>query len=715
MTTNITRRTFLKQGSLVIGAAALSDQWILFNASPAKAQAAGSFRPHAFIEITEDEAVTVWVGQTNLGQGTHTGIAMIIAEELDADWQNVQSKMALAAEPFKDPFMHAQFTGGSTSIRNRWDILRKAGAAARLMLIEAAAIEWDISAGKCTTEPGKVRHPDGKSISYGRLVAKAKNLSVPEDPPLKKAEEYKIIGSKRNRLDIPDKVAGRTIFGMDMQLPGMCIAVIARPPSYGARPSFFNTKAAMEVKGVKKVVAMDDKVAVCAETTYAALRGREKLVIQWTTGSHPDLNDETLDKIFKEHLGKPGVIAVNKGDAGKALETAAKTVEASYKFPYVAHAALEPINCTAWVEKDRCRVWVPTQGQTTAQQKAAAITGLPVDKVEIMTTFAGGGFGLRGEPDPVIDAVTLSQQMKGPVKVMWTREDDFSNDYYRPGSMSTIKGGLDSQGKLMAWSHKVVSPSIMSRSMPEQVKNGIDPSSIHGLPDMVYPLLNHQVEYVKMDLPIPVGFWRSVGYSMNTFVIETVIDELALAAGKDPVEFRLANMETDSRPYRTLQLLAEKSGWGGAFGAGRFRGIAIGSCFGSSAGHMAEISVDRKTGIIDVHKIVCAIDCGPAVYPDAIAAQMEGAVVMALSLAFHERIHFANGGVKTANFDEYKVLTMGEVPEIEVHISKSRHPVGGVGEPGIPTVAPAVANAVFQATGVRLRELPFNRDALRKA
>lgn len=367
------------------------------------------------------------------------------------------------------------------------------------------------------------------------------------------------------------------------------------------------------------------------------------------------------------------------------------------------------------MEKDRCRIWVPTQGQTAAQLTAASLTGLPEDKVEVMTTYAGGGFGLRGEVDPVVDAVTLSQHMKSPVKVMWTREDDFAHDYFRPGSISTIKGGVDEKGKLTAWSHKVASSSIMSRLMPQHVKDGIDPSSIHGLPDIVYPPLNHHVEYVMMDLPIPVGFWRSVGYTMNTFAIEVAIDELAHAAGQDPVEFRLANMEKGSRPYNTLQLLADKSNWGGSVPEGHYRGVGVTTCFGSSAGHVAEISVDRKNGKIIVHKLTCAIDCGPAVYPDAIVAQVEGAAIMALSLAFHEKIHFANGGVKTANFDEYQVLRMGEVPEIEVHIAQSRHKIGGVGEPGVPTVAPAIANAVFQATGVRLRDLPFKQEMLRNA
>ena len=714
MKIDITRRAFLKKSSLVIAATALSGELHLFNASPAKAGADTTFKPHAFVEIAADHTVIVWIGQTNLGQGTHTGISMIVAEELDADWKKVQARMALAAEPFKDPVWHAQLTGGSTSIRHRWDMLRKAGAAARQMLTQAAAKEWAIDAAKCKTDTGRVIHPDGRSLSYGQLVKEAQKLPVPENPPLKKAEDYRIIGTARDRLDMPDKVAGRTIYGIDFVVPNMCIAVVARPPRFGATPESYDASAAMAVKGVVKVVPLQDKIAVCAETTYAALQGREKLNIQWTTGAAPDLNDATLATMFQEHMEKAGAIAEATGDAKKALAEAEITLESSYKFPYIAHAALEPINCTAHVETDRCRVWVPTQGQTTAQHTAAAITGLPVEKVEVMTTPAGGGFGLRGEPDPVVDAVSLSKALGRPVKVMWTREDDFANDYFRPGSVCRIKGGLDKQGRLVAWSQKVAAPSVMSRMMPEQVKNGIDPTSIQGIPDMVYTLPNRLVEYVLMELPIPIGFWRSVGYSITTFTVETFMDELAHAAGKDPVAFRLDLMAKDSRPYQTLSLLAEKANWGGSVPEGRARGIALGSCFGSSTAHMAELSVDKKSGKVKVHKVVCAVDCGPAVYPDAIVAQMEGAAVMALSAAFHEKVHFSTGGVATANFDQYPILTMSEVPEVEVYIADSKHKIGGIGEPGFPTVAPAVANAIFSATGVRLRELPFNKEALSK-
>jgi isoquinoline 1-oxidoreductase beta subunit len=606
-----------------------------------------------------------------------------------------------------------QATGGSSSIRHRWDLLRKVGAAARQMLVEAAAGQWGLPAEKCVAQDGKVLHPDGRRLTYGQLAEAAAKRPVPEDPPLKDPKDYRIIGTPRQRLDIPDKVMGKTVYGIDFTLPDMCIAVVARPPRYGASYQSYDEKAALSVKGVVKVVPLENRIAVCAKTTYAAMQGRRALDIKWSDGSRPDLDDETIDAFFKEQLEEPGAVAKTSGDAGKALAQAAQTIEQSYTLPYISHAPVEPINCTAHVEKERCRIWIPTQGQTATQDTASKLTGLPIEKVAVMTTPAGGGFGLRGEQDPVEDSVLLSKALNRPVKVMWTREDDFANDYFRPASQCRIKAGLDKGGRLVAWSHKVAAPSVMSRLMPQYVKNGIDPDAVSGVVDMPYSLPNLDVNYVMVNLPIPVGFWRSVGYSVNVFTVESFMDELAHAAGRDPLQFRLDHMEKGSRPYNVLSLVAEKGGWNSPIAEGRARGVAVNHCFESFAAHLAEVSVG-KTGGITVHKMVCAIDCGTAVYPDAIRAQAEAGVVMGLSTAFHEKVRFANGGVKTANYDEYPVLTMSEVPVIEVHIAKNNLKPGGVGEPVVPSVAPSVANAVFKATGVRLRELPFKRDLLSK-
>lgn len=713
MKKEMSRRSFLKSAGLILATAATPAGIQLFNVSEGWT-APGTFKPHAFLEISEDENVTVWVGQTELGQGTHTGIPMIVADELDAAWEKIQVEMALAAEPFKDPVWHRQLTGGSTSIRRRWDILRKVGAAARQMLIKAAAEQWGIPAIKCGAKNGRVIHPNGRSMSYGQLVSAAGKLPVPDNPPLKEPKDYRIIGTKRDRLDIPDKVMGKTVFGMDFTLPGLCIAVLARPPRYGATLQSHDATGAMAVKGVFKVVSLDNRIAVCAETTYAAIKGRDALKIKWSRGAQPDLDDEALDRLFKEHLEKTGAVAKKSGDVKGAFAQAAQTIEKSFKLPYISHAQLEPLNCTAHVEKERCRIWVPTQGQTVAQLTASGLTGLPAEKVEVMTTPAGGGFGLRGEPDPVIDAVLLSKAMNRPVKVIYTREDDFSNDYFRPAHQCRIKAGLDKEGRLVAWSHKVADQSILYRVMPQYVKNGIDQNAVAGITDMPYSLPNQLVEYVMVNLPITVGWWRSVGYSINVFTVESFMDELAHAAGKDPVQFRLDHMEKGSRAYNLLSHLAEKGGWNTPVRTGRGRGVAVTSCFESFAAHMAEVSVSKK-GRIAVHRMVCAVDCGTAVYPDAIRAQVEGGVVMAMSTAFHEKISFSEGGVKTGNYDDYPLLTMTDVHEIETHLFPSGGKAGGIGEPVIPSVAPAVANAVFNACGVRLRGLPFDTGKLKKA
>ncbi|MGD8561278.1 MAG: xanthine dehydrogenase family protein molybdopterin-binding subunit [Desulfarculaceae bacterium] len=714
MDKQVSRRSFLKGAGLIIATAATPAGIQLMNLSQGLA-AGVNFKPHAFLQIAPDETVTVWMGQTELGQGTHTGLPMVLADEVGVDWQKVRVKMALAAEPFKDPHWNAQVTGGSTSIRHRWKLLREVGAAAREMLTEAAAKEWGVKASECKAEGGKVIHKSGKSLSFGKLCGKAASLPVPKKPIPKPPSEYKIIGTSPMRVDIPEKVAGKTVFGFDFKLPNMLVATVSRPPAYGAKPESFDKEAAMAIKGVVAVVPVEDRVAVCAQNTWAAMQGKEALNIKWSQGDHPDLNNEALDKWYRDYLAKPGAPAHPKGDAKAALAKAKTKLEALYKLPYLAHATLEPINCTAFVEKNRCRVWAPTQGQTTVQIVAGKITQQPPEKIEVMTPYVGGGFGRKSEMAVVVDAVVLSKIMKRPVKVVWTREDDFKNDFYRPGYHSSIQAGMDGEGRITSWVQKVASPSIMMRLTPQYVKDGIDPWSIEGAVNMEYNLPNRLVEYVMVKLPIPVGFWRSVGNTLNPFAVECFMDELAHAAAKDPLEFRLSHLKKDQRAYRILKLLAEKSGWGKKLPKGHGMGVAVRTCFESTVGHVVEASVDRSSGKVKVHKITGAIDCGTAVFPDAIVAQMEGAAVMGLSVAFNEKIVFADGGVATNNYDDYPLLTMTEVPEMEMHPAPSGGKAGGVGEPPVVTVPPALCNAVFAATGVRLRELPIEPEKLKKA
>ena len=717
MKPNISRRAFLKYAfsgaglTIAVGLTPLG--WRLAKAAEEKPL---GLKPFAYIEISPDNRVTVLVGQTELGQGTHTGIPMIVAEELEADWEQVRVRQAPAAEAFKDPFMKMQITGGSTSIRHRYDLLRKAGAAAREMLIEAAAKTWGVPAKECTASKSKVQHKkSGKSATYGQLSAKAAKLPVPQDPPLKPANQFKIIGSKQPRFDIPAKVKGTAQFGIDINVPGMCIAVVAHPPGYGMQAESYDEAAAKKVKGVLAIQSLESGVAVCAKTLNAALDGRDALNIKWSKGSHPDLDNKAIENLYRQAIQKTGVVARNDGDVKSALGQAAKKHEATYYLPYLAHATMEPMNCTAHIRKDRCQVWVPTQTQTGVQMAGSKISGLPPEKVDVFTTYCGGGFGRRTDTSEVVEALLLSKALGKPVKVVWTREDDFKNDYYRPAVLCEIKGGLDPKGRLTACSNKVVSSSIMSRVFPQFVKNGVDSSALQGILDIDYAIPNFYVEYVMFEAPIPVGFWRSVGNSSNPFAVESFIDELAHMGRIDPVEFRMGMLANNPRGRRVLEVLAEKSGWGKSIKKGQGRGMALRTSFGSTAGHVAEVSVDKSRGQIRVHRIVCVLDCGPAVYPDAIRAQLEGSAIFGLSAALKERVRFANGGVATSNYDDYPILTISETPEIDVHIVKSDDKIGGVGEPGVPTIAPAVGNAVFDAVGVRIRSLPMTPENVLQA
>ncbi|MGZ3514360.1 MAG: molybdopterin cofactor-binding domain-containing protein [Syntrophales bacterium] len=721
----ISRRSFLKITGLTIAISSTPFGYDIVNASTEKE---GSFKPNVWFEIMPNNKVVMTMGPSEMGQGSHTALAMIIADELEADWKQVKIVQGPASDSFKNPAMGDQITVASASVRGFYEPLRKAGATARAMLVTAAAQTWKVPEEECTALNGAVKHEKSKrSLTYGQLCLKAAKLQIPKEPRLKKESEFKYIGKPVPRLDIPEKVSGKAIYGLDTKIPEMLYGVIARPPAYGAKPVSFDQKAAEGVKGVRNVAPTPMGIIVCAETLDAAWKGRNALNVQWDKGTHPQMDNNFIEKTFMEDLDKSGSVAAKAGDANKALGEAQKKIEATYFVPFVAHATMEPMNCTAHVQKDRCDVWVPTQAQLVSQALAAQFAELPPEKVQIHTTMLGCGLGRRAAPDFVIEAVVASKISEKPVKLVWTREEDIKYDFFRAATSQRIQAGLDGQGRITSWSHKVIAGSIMKDIDPKAIVNGVDVMSLWGLLDfpdaptnnrIMYEIPNFYVEFLISNLPIPVAPWRSVQNGPNAFVIECFIDELAHAAGKDPLKFRLEHLKNNMRPRRVLETVAEKAGWGNPVKKGQGRGIAQHCCFGTYVAQVADVSVNQQNGTVKVNRIVAAVDCGPFVNPDTIKAQIEGAIIEALSTTFKEEVIFSNGGVKSANFDNYKIIRMSEIPEIEIYIVKTKEPIGGIGEPGVPPTAPAVANAFFNATGVRIRRIPLTptivMDALKK-
>jgi len=710
----ISRRSFLKITGLTIAVSATPFGYNVINAS---AQKEGSFKPNVWFEITPNNRITMTMGPSEMGQGTHTALGMVIADELEADWKQVKIMQGPASEAFKNPAMGDQITVASSSVRGFYDPLRKAGAAGRAMLVTTAAQTWKVPEEECTAFNGTVKHKkSNRSLTYGQLCLKAAKLQIPKEPRLKNESEFRYIGKPVPRVDIPEKVSGKAIFGLDVKVPDMLYGVIARPPAYGAKPVSFDQKAAEGVKGVRNVVPTPMGVIVCAETLDAAWKGRNALKVQWDKGTLPQMDNNFIEKTFMEDLDKPGSVAAKVGDAQKALGEAQKKIEATYFVPFVAHTTMEPMNCTAHVQKDRCDVWVPTQAQLVSRMLAAQFAELPPEKVQIHTTLLGCGLGRRAAPDFVIEAVVASKVSGKPVKLVWTREEDIKYDFFRAATCQRIQAGLDSQGRLTGWSHKAIAGSIMKDIDPKGIINGVDIMSLWGLLDfpnaptnnrIMYEIPNFYVEFLLSNLPIPVAPWRAVQNGPNAFVIECFVDEAAHAAGKDPLEFRLQHLKNNMRPRRVLETVAEKAGWGKPIAKGQGRGIAQHCCFGSYVAQVAEVSVNQGNGGVKVNRIVAAVDCGPFVNPDTIKAQIEGGIIEALSTTLKEEVMFANGGVKSENFDDYKIIRMSEIPEIEIHIVKSKEAIGGIGEPGVPPLAPAVANAVFNATGARIRRIPL--------
>lgn len=647
------------------------------------------FAPNPWIRLDAEGRVTLVIDRSEMGQGVVTGLTMLIAEELEVDPEQVQIAFAPAAKEYANPRLGSQMTGGSTSVRASWEPLRAAGAEARDALIRAAAQAWGAAPDECFASQGRVVHrASGRSLSYGELAAAARRLRpTRRQPALKAASQYRLIGRSIPRLELPDLVAGRAVFGGDVAVPGMRVALIARPPVFGGRVASFDSSGARTVPGVRDAIEIEQGVAVLADDFWSAYRGRERLSIAWSDGEGAALSSTLIRARFRERAEARGRVARRQGNVTRALKKAARTVEAWYETPYLAHATMEPMNCTARVTPERCDVWAPTQAQTGARETAMAITGLPARAVHVHTTFLGGGFGRRQEQDFVAEAVKLARASGTPVQVWWTRADDLQHDFYRPGHLARLVGGLDASGMPCAWHHRIVGPAL--------VMNGID---------LPYAVPNLREEHVVEETAVPVGAWRSVGASQNAFAIECFLDELAHAAGRDPLEYRLALLADSPRHRAVLELAARAAGWGRP-PPGRRQGVAVYRSFGSWVAEIAEVSV--AAGAIRVHRVTCAVDCGTVVHPDLVRAQMEGAVAFALSAALDGEIRIENGAVQAQSFEDYPIVRFSGMPEVDVHLVGSDAPPGGVGEPGVPPLAPAVANAVFAATGRRLRALPL--------
>lgn len=703
----VTRRDFLV-ASTAAGAGLVIGLYI-----PGRRGAAKAFAPNAWLKILPDNQVTIVAARPEMGQGVRTSLAMVVAEELEVDWNKVRVEPA----PLNRALYGDQSVGGSASVKESFEPLRKAGAAARDMLLTAAAARWGVLKSSCRAEQGSVVHTaTNRRLTYGELADEAGRLPVPGDPRLKDPKDFRLIGKPVKRVDTPSKVDGSAQFGIDFRLPAMKYAVVARPVAIGAKVKDFNAGESKAVKGVRDVLKIQDNaVAVIADSVWAAMEGRRVLNVNWDAGPYAGLNSADIRKSVVERAAQPGIVWRSEGDAERTLRSG-RSITAEYEVPFLDHAPMEPMNCTANFANGRCELWVPTQVPGSVQAEVSQALGIERDAVAVNITLLGGGFGRRLEEDYAIEAALISKAAGAPVKVLWTREDDMRHGWYRPTSYHVLRAAVDAQGLPVAWSHKIVAPSILARWEKEILKSGDDPVVTSQSPNL-YNIPNMRLEYVLAQTPVPIGWWRSVYASQVAFAHEGFFDEVAALGGKDPFELRKRLLQPDrdvksgSDSYKTarlrgvLELAAEKAGWGKPLPAGRFRGIACYPAFDSYAAQVAEVSIEQ--GAIRVHRVVCALDCGRAVNPGIISQQVEGAVVFGLSAALKSAITIENGGVKQGNFDEYELLRMSEAPEVEVHIVPSEEKPTGVGEPGVPPIAPAVANAVFAATGKRVRQLPM--------
>lgn len=693
MTTSFTRRDFLKTGAASASSLIIGFQLWGIGRGPSGVEGAANFRPNAWLEVHPDGSVSIWTGRSEMGQGVKTAMPMIVAEELEADWESVRVIQADA-----DPAYGSQMTVGSRSVRSGWEPLRQAGAAAREMLISAAALTWGVPRTECVARAGTVRHtPSGRTLGYGRLTDRASTLPVPENPPLKPHSAFRIVGTRVPRVDTPDKVRGSAKYGLDTRVPGMVFAAVARCPVFGGTVRSFDSAAALRTPGVTRVERISSGVAVVAQNTWAAFEGKKALAIRWDEGATARWSDDGIRQAFAEAASRPGREVRSTGDAQSTVNGQRQTVNAVYEAPYLAHACMEPMNCTAHVKGDSAEIWAPTQNPQGIQREAMRITGLPREAVTVHVTYLGGGFGRRGGPtDYGTEAIELAQKLGMPVQVVWTREDDIQNGLYRPATYNVLRAALDQSGKPVAWSHKLVGPDGPSF----MITRGAD--------ELIYDIPNFRLERVTQDPGIPLAPWRGVGPSQNGWVVESFVDELAHAAGKDPYAFRRELVAGKPRLLAVLDTAARAAGWGTPAPEGHYKGMALWLFGDTHVAEVAEVSVDDD-GEVRVHKVTAAIDCGIVVNPAGVEAQTESNIVYGLTAALYGEITIDRGRVAQSNFHDYRMLRMAEMPEIEVHIVESDAAPGGVGEAALPAIAPAVCNAIFAASGTRIRKLPIRR------
>jgi isoquinoline 1-oxidoreductase beta subunit len=672
------------------------------------------YPPNAFIRIAPDDSITIIVNKSEMGQGVYTSLPMLIAEELEADWNRISVESAPVAAVYNHTSYPMQMTGGSSSVPSSWEQMRRVGATARVLLVRAAAQQWGVPENECHAENSMVSHAaSGRDASYGTLADIASELPMPDNVALKSPKDFKIIGKATRRLDTPAKINGTAQFGLDVYLPDVLTVLIARSPVFGGKVKSFDATEALKVAGVQGVYQVPTGIAVAATGFWPARTARDLLEIEWDEGPGASLSTPKMIAEYLKLAKRPGAVARKVGDTKRGLKKAHKFISAEYEVPYLAHAAMEPLNVVVELKPDHCTIWTGTQMQTVDAAMAAKTAGLKPEQVEIHTTFLGGGFGRRANPrsDFVIEAVQAAMAVGKPVKVVWTREDDTRGGNYRPMWADHIVAGIAKNGKPVVWKHTIVGQSIVAGTMFEAflVHNGIDATSVEGAADLPYQIPNLQVDLHSTKNEVPVQWWRSVGHSHTAFVVETMMDELAHLAGKDPVAYRLANLPAASRYRGVLQLAADKAGWGKVkLPAGHAYGVAVHKSFNSYVAEIAEVSLEK--GRIQVHRVIAAVDCGMVVNPDGVHQQIESAVAYGLSAALHGAITLDKGRVVQSNFNDYQPVSYSEMPRIEVHIVASSEPPSGIGEPGTPPIAPAVANAVFKLTGKRMRRMPFDRE-----